>query len=385
MPLVFLDTPQIDLLEKTRRNSPDRYSSVQTKWSARGCSLVFTATQASELGRYGNSISRQGRYSVLADLAPIRTDLPLPPDGAIKPRILFEHEIVRAICDRDLANAFGPVVEKQLQSWKDVLPGCLDTKNAFLLRVAEDESLQNVFNCMYEAGRFAANAERARASKRKTPHVRDLPTSPLSTENALVYRTELKGHFESRKDQIPFSSLPPGSAEAVLAIEDSALKFIDRMQEVGPRAALLEALPVTGLNTEAVWKQLGHGYANLWFFQFQVRKFAAELLGLGEQHQEFLVQTLCLADCPGSWLYFRLRRCIGRGSLKPLPNHLHDAERLAYLPYVDLLLTDAQMVEFVRQIQNDESTPVRIKMTRPPLSISHSIDALEEAINHLDS
>lgn len=47
MPLVFLDTPQIDLLEKTHQNDPDRYRSFQTKWSARGCSLVFTSTQRS--------------------------------------------------------------------------------------------------------------------------------------------------------------------------------------------------------------------------------------------------------------------------------------------------------------------------------------------------
>lgn len=384
MPLIFLDTPQINLLEEIRRRDPHRYASFQADWHERGCSLVFTLTQASEVRRYPDSMRRQGRYLVLADLAPIRSDLPLSPDQTIKPRTLTEREIFRAMCDRCPAGTFSPSVEEQVAQWRDVLPGHLGGESAFQLQAIEDEGFLDICNLMYNATGYAANAEKSRAQKRETAHIQDLPTTPLSAENAQVHRTELEKCFASLREKIQFSGLPPDSIEAVSAVEDLALKFFDRMQEVGRRAALLEALPITGLNTRGIQEQLKHGYADLWFFQSQVRKFAAELLGLDEQEQEFLVQTLCLADCPGSWLYFRLRRCIGRGSLKPLPNHLHDAERLAYLPYVDLLLTDAEMVEYMRQIRNDQSTPARIKDARPPMSIPNSIKALEDAIYSLD-
>jgi hypothetical protein len=75
--------------------------------------------------------------------------------------------------------------------------------------------------------------------------------------------------------------------------------------------------------------------------------------------------------------------CIRRGVPEPKPNHHFDAERLAFLPYVDLLLTDKEMTEFVRQIRSNNSTPERIRSTRPAVSIPDSIDALEEKISSL--
>lgn len=384
MPLIFLDTPQINLLEEIRRSDPHRYASFQSDWHERGCSLVFTSTQASEVRRYPDSMRRQGRYLVLADLAPIRSDLPLPPDETIKPRTLTEHEIVRAMYDRNLANAFSPAIEPQLAHWRDVFPGYIDGQNVSLLQTIEDESLLDVFNCMYDASRHAAKAEECHAQNKKMPRMRDLSNAPPSAENVLEWKTTLKKRFASLRDQYQLGNWPLDSAEAVSAIEGLALGFIDRMQEIGSRPALLETLPVAGLDTNGMQKQPLREYVNSWFFQFQVRKLTGELLSLDEQEQEFLARTLCLADCPGSWLYHKLRLCIGRGSLQPRPNHLYDAERLAYLPYVDLLLTDAEMGEYMRQIRNDQSTPARIKEARPPLSIPNSIKALQEAIHSLN-
>src|SRR2546425_1390181 len=118
-------------------------------------------------------------------------------------------------------------------------------------------------------------------------------------------------------------------------------------------------------------------------FELQVRRFAHEVLNVSESDQESLARTLDLSDCPGSWLERRLDLSVRHGCRQPRASHHYDVERLAHLPYVDLLLTDAEMADFVRQVRNDESTPARIRDVRPPVAIPSSLDALEEALGSL--
>ena len=99
VPLIFLDTPQIDLLERVRRSDPVRYSSFRDTWKRRGCTLVLTLAQEGELRRYLDASRREGRYQVLADLAPIRRDVPREYRSG-NPRTLIAREIVRAVLDR---------------------------------------------------------------------------------------------------------------------------------------------------------------------------------------------------------------------------------------------------------------------------------------------
>jgi len=121
--LVFLDTSQIDLLEKARRGDPLRYSSFRDTWKRRGCTLVLTLAQEGELRRYQDASRREGRHQVLADLAPIRRDVPSEyrPD---EPHTLIAREIVRAMLERGLTTENAPSVDR-LRAWTDVLPGRL--------------------------------------------------------------------------------------------------------------------------------------------------------------------------------------------------------------------------------------------------------------------
>ena len=118
-------------------------------------------------------------------------------------------------------------------------------------------------------------------------------------------------------------------------------------------------------------------------FELQVRRFAHEVLNVSESDQESLARTLDLSDCPGSWLERRLDLSVRHGCRQPRASHHYDVERLVYLPCVDLLLTDAEMADFVRQVRNDESTPARIRDVRPPVAMPSLLDALEEALGSL--
>ncbi len=377
--LIFLDTPQIGLLEGVRRSDPVRYSSFRDTWKRRGCTLVLTLAQEGELRRYLGASRREGRYQVLADLAPIRRDVPREYRSG-DPRTLIAREIVRAVLDRGLTTENSPGVDHLLE-WTDVLPGRLNADEAGLLRLIENEALLDLLNRQYDAARFSAAAAKSEAQSKKNRRVRDLPSAPVSTAKTLDYRTEIEKGTALLQDQSRLGKLPPIPADVLPVISNVANEFLARMAEIGPQAALLEYLPVVHFTKAEQLKLTTDELASCCFFEFQVRSVARELLNASEDEQEFLARTLDFADCPGSWLQRRLELCVRRGSPEPSPSHHFDAERLAYLPYVDLLLTDAEMVEFVRQVRNGKSTPARIRDVRPPMAISYTLDALEEALD----
>lgn len=350
--------------------------------------------QAFELGRYGNVPRREARYQLLADLAPIRTDLFDPERMSSGPRILIQREIVRAMVERGIIEAINPDADP-LPKWTEILPGYLDASQAVLLRVIENEDYRNASEHMYKAAQFEAAAQKAdgqiekKAAKKahgqteKQERVGDLPSTPLTAEKVLAARTGMEKAFATMHEQSQRGDLPLVPADGIPAILDLALGFYGRAAEIGIQAALLEQLPVTGSTEAELLKMTRDDLVNNYAFEVCVRSFARDVLNAGETDQDFLARTLSFTDCPGSWLQRRLDLCVRRGCLEPKPNHHFDAERLGYLPYVDLMLTDKQMVEFVRQIRNDKSTPARIRSVRPAVSIPNSIDALEERVNSI--
>ena len=143
---------------------------------------AVSLTQAGELTRYGDASRREGRYQVLDELAPIRTDFPTTQGGPAGPRTLFEREILNATGERGLIppSVIGPL---QLTEWTDVLPGRLDASVTDYLRATmENKDYQDVENRMYDAARFAAAAEKLDGQREENRRVRDLPHTPVPPE-----------------------------------------------------------------------------------------------------------------------------------------------------------------------------------------------------------
>jgi hypothetical protein len=383
VPLIFLDTPQIALLEEERRSDPVRYFSFCHAWKERGYTLVLTITQAGELCRYGNASRREGRYQVLADLAPIRTDWWTVQGGPAGPQTLIEREILRAVVDRGLIPATCTCVDR-LRQWTEVLPAHLNAGDAGLLRVLmENQDYRKLENQMYDAARFGAAANKLDGQRKKL-RARDLPDAPVPPEKGLDCWAGFEKAISLLKEQSRIGKLPPVSEDLLKLVRDFFEEFLGRAQGAGPRATLQEYLHVSGATKPDQLKLTTHELVNRSVFEHLVRVVARELLGASDSEQGRLARTLHLADCPGSWLDRRLRLCVQRGSSEPAPSHHHDAQRLAYLPYVDLLFTDAEMVEFVRQVRSDEAAPERIRALQPPVAIPRSLEALEGAIDSLD-
>jgi hypothetical protein len=383
MPLVFLDTSHIHLLERVSRVDPVRYSSFRDTWQRRGCTLVWTLAQDSELGRYSNEVRRQSRYKVLSDLAPICRDVPTeyqPTD----PHSLMQREILRAMVERGLITVTGADADELLRRWTDVFPGHLNSHEAELLRLNEDEALRDLFTIEHRAARWAAAAAKHDTQSKKKIRLRDLPSGPMTEEEAKVRQNEIDKAISLLQAQSQQGNLPPLSPEVLSAVRTAILETAARMAELGPQAVLLEKLPVVRYTKPEKLKLSTDELISSSLFESQVRSVARDLLGASEDMQEYLARTLDFEDCPGSWLQWRLRFIVKRSSRQPRPNHHFDAERLAYLPYVDLLLTDAEMAEFAGQVKNDKSTPARIRDLRSPVAIPATLEALEEALDSLN-
>jgi hypothetical protein len=249
----------------------------------------------------------------------------------------------------------------------------------------ENQEYRNIENQMYDAARFAAGAEMAARQSKKRGRVLDLSTAPVPKEKASDCWAGFENAIALLKEQSRRGKLPPIPADALPRIADLFQDFLSRAQEIGSRETLLGYLPVARLTkSEQLKLEMHHDLVNHSVFEYLVRFVTRRLLNASDSEQEFLARTLAFADCPGSWLERRLRLCVERGPSEPEPSDHHDAERLAYLPYVDLLFTDGEMAEFVRQVRSDGSTPERVCALRPPVTISKSLEAVEEALDSLN-
>ena len=379
--LILLDTWNIDLLERTRRLEPDRYARFTRTWKERGCALVFTSTEAKELRMYPDADRREGRYQVLAHLAPIRTDLLVPHGKFSGPRMFVEREIVCAMVQRGLLRPhFSEGLPFDKRAY--VLPRSLDACQVnFLREDLEPEDYSHLLEMERAAALHRAAAEKLGGKAKTRGRVRDLPNAPPPLEVMVSARSEMEKHFAVLGENPSPGGLPPVSADARASALEFALSLFDRIAELGPRAAVLELLRTTRLKPEQLSPLLVDELVEHHVFELCVRNFAREVLNLDEAGQATLAQTLELSECPGFWLQMRLWSRIPSECSDPRPSHHSDAERLAYLPYVDLLLTDKQMEQFVHEIRNSEATPAAIRQARPPVRIANTMDALERVIS----
>ena len=366
---------------RTRRVDPVRYARFTHTWVERGCVLVFTSTEAKELRRYADEDGREGRYHVLADSAPIRTDLPAFGGNSSGPRMFVEREIVCAMVERGaLPPPFpegGPFDKRAC-----VLPWRLQASQVDVLRdLLENRLYLEFLTLENNADRHAAAAEKMDGQAKKRGHVRDLPNAPPPAQDMRDARSEIERHFAGQGENPSPGGLPPVSADVRAAALEFALGFFDRIAELGPRAAVPEQLRVSRLKPERLSALLIHDLVEHHVFELCVRNFARDVLNLDESGQTALAQALELSDCPGFWLELRLRCRIPFECSDPRTGHHSDAERLAYLPYVDLLFTDKQMSQFVHEIRKSATTPTPIREARPPVRIPRTMDALEGVIS----
>jgi hypothetical protein len=329
---------------------------------------------------YQDADRREGRYHALADLAPIRTDLPAFGGNSSGPRMLVEREIVCAMVDRGFLRS-ASMEAIPFDKRAHLLPWCLEASQVGILReMLEDRFYTQFLTLENNAARHAAAAEKMEGQAKKRGRVRDLPNAPPPTEVMIAARNEVERHFALLAENPSKGGLPPVSADVAATASELAYGLLDRVAELGPRAAFLERLRVSRLEPEQLSPLLRDEVVEHHVFEMCLRLFARDVLNMDEAGQTMLAQALELSDCPGFWLQMRLRHRIPLECLEPRPSHHSDAERLAYLPYVDLLLTDKQMAQFVREIMRSETTPPAIREARPPVRIPNTMDALEQVV-----
>jgi hypothetical protein len=213
--------------------------------------------------------------------------------------MLVEREIVCAMVERGIVtppSAEGRPFEKRAY----VLPWCLQASQVSVLR----ELLENRFYLEFltlekNAARHAAAAEKMEGRAGKRGRVRDLPNAPPPAEVMLAARTEIERHFAGAGENPGAGGLPPVSADVQAAALESALGFLDRVAELGPRAAFVDRVRVSRLKPEQVSPLLLDELVEHHVFELCVRNFAREVLNLDEAGQGTLAQALEPSDCPG--------------------------------------------------------------------------------------
>jgi hypothetical protein len=272
----------------------------------------------------------------------------------------------------------------RVKEWTEVLPGQIEVSQAGCLReVLEDKEYRNLEFQMFDAARLGAAAERHAGESKQKRRVSVLSDNPIPPEKALECRAAFEKAMAMLKDPLLRGDLPPISDDSLRMAYDLFGEYVKREQEIGNRRTLLELLHVVGFTSSEQLKLRTPDLACRYWFEQIVRSVAHDLLRVSESEENLIARGLELVDCPGSWLEKRLRLSVQRGDPKPEPSHHNDAARLSYLPYVDLLFTDRQMVGFTRQVMRDGKTPESIKGLRPPVAVPHTLEALEDKLESL--
>jgi hypothetical protein len=295
--------------------------------------------------------------------------------------MFVEREIVCAMVQRGIlappSEEGGPFDKRAY-----VLPWCLQASQVAALReLLENSFYLDLLTLENNAACHAAAAEKMEGQAKKRGHVRDLPNAPPPPVVTRAARSEIENYFARLGENPSPGGLPPVSADVRAAALEFALGFFERIAELGPRAAFVDKVRASRLKPEQLSPLLLDELVEHHVFELCVRNFARDVLNLDESGETTLAQVLELSDCPGFWLQMRLRRRIPFECSDPRPSHHSDAERLAYLPYVDLLFTDKQMAQFVHEIRNSETTPTAIRQAPPPVRVPAAIDALEGVIS----
>lgn len=364
MTLVYLDNSHLNLLETTRRKDPDRFARFRDRWKSEGRVLAVSRVHAAEISSSRFQEAREGRYDVIKDLFPVRTNIAVNTASRSPSTLLEVREALVAL-------GLTPDDVQIDRHWA----GFPTTAEHFELEVAvlvhESEPVRDLTGGMHLGHMVAADARaREKNARYERLRLRDLPDEPMDREEFKLGMIELKETFGRAARE---HGIDPKYQESVLT---GILGMYQRIQETGRRAAFAESM-------EADVDADASVFVDELVARAQVRRTVREHLGRAfPGNQEVLEEAsaLKLQDCPGTWLQHAVGQEIQSAEPRYPVGNIYDGEHIAHLPYADILLTDKRVANYVPQIRRRSPELEVWQLSNPPVSVPKDIDRLEDAV-----
>jgi hypothetical protein len=364
VPLIYLDTSHLASLAAVASNDPERYARFKTFWQRAGVQLALSRIHLHELRRHNDLSTRQRRWQLLADLAPIRSDLVLI-DDPLTPNTLAAREGLAALVRSGIVRVRG--VER---SNADVgFPTRLDGNAVMEAAPALDGAMGSVVRGFHAATVLGASAQSdSRRANKSRGRLRDLRLTRV---------------LEVRKREVVQS----------IARAKGLSKVFPLLLAIGQTAVVLVLLPVslpTVVAFGALYRRLIDAdaadeaeFTDVLLARSLARSAASSVLvrlGLGKVEAKQLATRLDLADFPGAWLRTEAKaKLLAARSTFTAQDDL-DLDHLAYAPYVDLFFADRRTREFAHQALRGRDRDPQDRLCERIVSAG-SLDEMQDRIS----
>jgi hypothetical protein len=385
MPLVYLDTSNFITLGQVSEQDPARFETFLCTWRSKACGLALTRVHLAETRQHADATTRQARYRLLAQLAPIHTDLTVRAAPVQWPVIIQEREVVRALLERGMLRAVGDDSDEWLRQHTTIFPEVMFTSEAGrVLGRYEDGAFGTMVSWMRSAVESSTKAEtRPRGTAYTRVALKDLPQAPIpqaEVERGLKEFDDIMTSDQSLAEV--FTHLDAETARKIMAEHLEPLKkMIRRAGEVGIQRAYAEA---SGIESDfSTDRRTTDEVANDTAFRQSVERMARESWHLSEADAHAAASALTPFDCPGWWLAMQVHREMRLAEPEPAPSNAYDLDHLAYYPYVDLFLADKRVASYMRQVLRRPKLPEVLQNSGEPRSVARTVDAIEKVIQEL--
>jgi hypothetical protein len=385
MPLVYLDTSNFVCLQQTTDRDPARFVSFVAAWREKGCELALSRVHLVETRQYADAPTRQARYHLIGQLAPVRTDLTVRVTPVQWPVIIQEREVVRALVKNGKLGVVGDNSHEWMRQHTTIFPDTISASDVSrVLGSYEDATFGTLVSWMRSAVETSTRAEtRPRGTPYKRTALKDLPQDPLQpseVERGLKELDSILASDQSLTDL--FVGLDPQTARRIVEEKLEPLKnMIRRAGEVGMQRAYAEA---SGIKSDfATDRRTTEEVANETAFRQTIARIAQESWQLSEQDAIAAAAALNPVDCPGWWLAMQIHREMRFAEPEPTPSNAYDLDHLFYYPYVDLFFTDKRVATYIRQVLRRPNCPASLRNAPEPKSVARSVHAIETVIQDL--
>ncbi len=367
--LIYLDTSHHHLLATAAAKDQREFCKFIKRWKESSNALVITLTHLMELRQHADQITREARRKTFQSLAPLVLDFPTEEVEPLGPRLLVGREIVRAYCELGILGGTGPNLVETITRWIDIFPGVLRTAEEIdQLVIIEDPVLAHTSRFLRSALTTGARARvRPKEQQYERPRLSEIPEEYPSDFDVATANEMFRKALEDNSVWEGIEQLLPAAAITQLKklTEELGRDIIQTMTDLGPRKGLESLLPIADSSTSQ--KKHIDILIQESVFRKNVQEILRNFLNVTEESTIDSIAALVQIDqCPGTWLAGAVELQMAKATNTPVASDQLDIQHIAYLPYVDVLMTDKRIVEFTSQALRRKDCPSSLSKVRPP-------------------
>lgn len=373
--LVYLDTWLWSRLSRARSQEPEAFHTFRQTWGDLGCVLAVSRTHLYELRRHGDPEEREARYRLVEDLLPGCFDM-----------LSTEKPFLKSVTNREIAVSFArefkpDILERIDRYWAGFPLPIRDKDDVAVFRQIEEPMVGTALSLLRTLlTADASERKRPKGTQYQRVRLTSIPTEKLPRSQVEPWMKMIEAQTTKAALWQQASTLFSDEqiAEEIAKTTETIRRVLIRATQVGRRKALTEHYAAPRVRekeyTDKVIQQST--------FRSSVEEVVRGFWGLNYPTAlEAAMDLMTIDRCPGTWLRDNVEIELRKSKAEPEPNDWFDLDHLTHLPYVDVFVSDAELVNnTLKVLRRVDALPASLQGVNLPLNVDGSLDSIVETI-----